>query len=82
MARSGPIWRHTLFSAVLPGSEAMGKAIRQIARVVAMPKGSRPFRVHIDPMHDRAEEVFDLGDKFRVEFFQRIGFDDLLHPAT
>ena len=27
MARSGPIWRHTLFSAVLPGSEAMGKAI-------------------------------------------------------
>jgi NAD(P)-dependent dehydrogenase (short-subunit alcohol dehydrogenase family) len=55
---------------------------RQIARVVAMPKGSRPFRVHIDPMHDGAEEVFDLGDKIRAGFFQRIGFDDLLHPAT
>ncbi|MGA2549474.1 MAG: SDR family oxidoreductase [Burkholderiaceae bacterium] len=54
---------------------------RQISRVVALPKGSRPFRVHIDPMHDGAEEVFDLGDKIRAEFFQRIGFSDLLHPA-
>ncbi|MDB5581826.1 MAG: hypothetical protein JWR80_7002 [Bradyrhizobium sp.] len=55
---------------------------RQIARIVALPKGSRPFRVHIDPMHDGAEEVFDLGDKIRTAFFQRIGFDDLLHPAS
>ena len=54
---------------------------RQIVRVVDLPKGARPFRVHIDPMHDGAEEVFDLGDRIRTEFFHRIGFDDLLRPA-
>jgi NAD(P)-dependent dehydrogenase (short-subunit alcohol dehydrogenase family) len=58
-----------------------GEVARQIVRVVDLPKGARPFRVHIDPMHDGAEEVFDLGDRIRTEFFRRIGFDDLLHPA-
>jgi NAD(P)-dependent dehydrogenase (short-subunit alcohol dehydrogenase family) len=55
---------------------------RQIVRVVDLPKGTRPFRAHIDPMHDGAEEVFDLGDRIRREFFHRIGFDDLLGPAS
>ena len=55
---------------------------RQIVRVVALPKGTRPFRVHIDPMHDGAEEVFELGDRIRREFFHRIGFEDLLGPAS
>jgi NAD(P)-dependent dehydrogenase (short-subunit alcohol dehydrogenase family) len=55
---------------------------RQIVRVVDLPKGTRPFRVHIDPMHDGAEEVFDLGDRIRRKFFHRIGFDDLLGPAS
>jgi NAD(P)-dependent dehydrogenase (short-subunit alcohol dehydrogenase family) len=54
---------------------------RQIARVVGLPKGSRPFRVHIDPMHDGAEAVFDLGDRIRADFYRRIGFEDLLSPA-
>jgi NAD(P)-dependent dehydrogenase (short-subunit alcohol dehydrogenase family) len=54
---------------------------RQIARVVGLAKGQRPFRVHVDPMHDGAEEVFDLGDRIRTEFYQRIGFADLLEPA-
>jgi NAD(P)-dependent dehydrogenase (short-subunit alcohol dehydrogenase family) len=55
---------------------------RQIVRVVDLPKGTRPFRVHIDPMHDGAEEVFDLGDRIRRDFFHRIGFDDLLGPGS
>jgi NAD(P)-dependent dehydrogenase (short-subunit alcohol dehydrogenase family) len=59
-----------------------GEVARQIVRVVDLPKGTRPFRVHIDPMHDGAEEVFDLGDRIRREFFHRIGFDDLLGPAS
>jgi NAD(P)-dependent dehydrogenase (short-subunit alcohol dehydrogenase family) len=54
---------------------------RQIVRVIDLPKGHRPFRVHIDPMNDGAEEVFDHGDRIRTEFFHRIGFDDLLTPA-
>ncbi|MGP4014527.1 SDR family oxidoreductase [Saccharopolyspora sp. 5N708] len=55
---------------------------RQIVRVVDLPKGQRPFRVHVDPMHDGAEEVFDLGDRIRTEFFRRIGFEDLLTPVA
>jgi NAD(P)-dependent dehydrogenase (short-subunit alcohol dehydrogenase family) len=54
---------------------------RQITRVVGLAKGERPFRVHVDPMHDGAEEVFNLGDRIRSEFYQRIGFADLLRPA-
>ena len=57
-------------------------AARQIVRIVGLPKGERPFGVHIDPMHDGAEEVFDLGDRIRTELFQRIGFDDLLTPRS
>jgi NAD(P)-dependent dehydrogenase (short-subunit alcohol dehydrogenase family) len=55
---------------------------RQITRVVGLPKGQRPFRVHVDPMHDGAEEVFDLGDRIRTEFFERLGYADLLRSAV
>jgi NAD(P)-dependent dehydrogenase (short-subunit alcohol dehydrogenase family) len=51
---------------------------RQIVRVVGLPKGERPFRVHIDPMGDGAEEVNAVGDRIRAQFYQRIGFADLL----
>jgi NAD(P)-dependent dehydrogenase (short-subunit alcohol dehydrogenase family) len=54
---------------------------RQITRIVGLPKGQRPFRVHVDPMHDGAEEIFNLSDRIRAEFYQRIGFADLLTPA-
>jgi NAD(P)-dependent dehydrogenase (short-subunit alcohol dehydrogenase family) len=54
---------------------------REIVRVVGLPKGHRPFRVHVDPMHDGAEPVFDLGDRVREDFFRRLGFEDLLTPA-
>lgn len=55
---------------------------RQIVRVVDLPKGKRPFRVHIDPADDGATEVNELGDRIRERFYQRIGLDDLLHPAA
>jgi NAD(P)-dependent dehydrogenase (short-subunit alcohol dehydrogenase family) len=58
-----------------------GEVAREIARVVDLAKGERPFRVHIDPAHDGAEEVFDHGDRIRVEFFHRVGLEDLLRPA-
>jgi hypothetical protein len=53
---------------------------RQIVRVVNLPKGARPFRVHIDPIHDDAWEMFELGEPIRREFFRRIGFEGLLRP--
>ncbi len=54
----------------------------QIARVVDLPKGKRPFRVHIDPSDDGAETVNAVGDHIRKLFYQRIGLGDLLQPAN
>ncbi len=51
---------------------------RAIVRVVGAAKGTRPFRVHIDPVGDGAEEVNGLGDEVRARFYRRIGLDDLL----
>jgi NAD(P)-dependent dehydrogenase (short-subunit alcohol dehydrogenase family) len=54
---------------------------RAIVQVVDMPKGQRPFRVHIDPADDGAETVNRVGDLVRRDFFHRTGLDDLLAPA-
>jgi NAD(P)-dependent dehydrogenase (short-subunit alcohol dehydrogenase family) len=54
----------------------------QIARVVDLPKGKRPFRVHIDPSDDGAQAVNAVGDEIRKLFYQRIGLGDLLQPAN
>ncbi len=51
-------------------------------RVVALPKGERPFRVHIDPAQDGAEAVNALGDRTRRDFYARLGLEDLLAPAV
>ncbi len=55
---------------------------RQVARIVDLPKGERPFRVHIDPADDGAEAVNRLGDDTRRRFYERIGLPDLLTPAA
>jgi NAD(P)-dependent dehydrogenase (short-subunit alcohol dehydrogenase family) len=55
----------------------------EIARIVALPAGKRPYRVHIDPANDGSEEVSNVADRIRREFLTRIDLDDLLtaHPA-
>jgi NAD(P)-dependent dehydrogenase (short-subunit alcohol dehydrogenase family) len=53
-----------------------------IVAVVDAPAGTRPFRTHIDPANDGAEEVAVVADRIRVEFLERIGLKDLLHPAA
>jgi NAD(P)-dependent dehydrogenase (short-subunit alcohol dehydrogenase family) len=63
-----------------PDADPEGVA-RAIASVVAAPKGRRPYRVHYDPLHDGAQEVFDLGDRIRAEFYERLGLTDLLPAA-
>ena len=57
---------------------AVGDAI---ARIVDMPFGKRPFRVHIDPTQDGAEVVNAVSDRVRAELLRRIGLGDLLTPA-
>jgi NAD(P)-dependent dehydrogenase (short-subunit alcohol dehydrogenase family) len=67
---------------LVPADADPAEVARQIARVVDLPKGERPFRVHVDPAHDGAEEVFDHGDRIRAGFYRRLGLEDLLRPAT
>ncbi|WP_284981568.1 SDR family NAD(P)-dependent oxidoreductase [Arthrobacter sp. efr-133-TYG-118] len=54
----------------------------EIARIVALPPGQRPFRVHVDPADDGSEEVSDLADRIRARFLKRIGLGDLLDPVN
>jgi NAD(P)-dependent dehydrogenase (short-subunit alcohol dehydrogenase family) len=68
-------------AALAPADSDPGEVARQIARVVDLPKGQRPFRVHIDPANDGAETANNVGDLVREHFYRRIGLDDLLAPA-
>jgi NAD(P)-dependent dehydrogenase (short-subunit alcohol dehydrogenase family) len=61
-----------------PDDADPAEVARQIVQVVDTPKGSRPFRVYIDPADDGAEEVFRVGDRIRETFYQRVGLTDLL----
>lgn len=53
-----------------------------IVKVVDMPFGKRPFRIHIDPAQDGCEVVNTVADHIRAEFLRRIGLDDLLAPKV
>jgi NAD(P)-dependent dehydrogenase (short-subunit alcohol dehydrogenase family) len=64
-----------------PADADPDEVARAVVRVVGTPKGQRPFRVHIDPANDGAEEVNAVGDRVRVEFYQRVGLADLLRPT-
>ena len=59
-----------------------GPGRQEIARVVALPAGQRPFRVHIDPADDGSERVSEVADRVRTEFLPRIELDDLLPPGA
>jgi NAD(P)-dependent dehydrogenase (short-subunit alcohol dehydrogenase family) len=69
-------------SALEPPDADASEVAEAIARVVDMPFGKRPFRVHIDPSQDGAEVVNGVADRVRAELFRRIGLADLLHPAV
>jgi NAD(P)-dependent dehydrogenase (short-subunit alcohol dehydrogenase family) len=53
----------------------------EIARIVALPAGERPYRVHVDPANDGSEEVSAVADRIRTEFLTRVDLADLLHVA-
>jgi NAD(P)-dependent dehydrogenase (short-subunit alcohol dehydrogenase family) len=52
----------------------------EIVRVVDLPGGGRPYRIHIDPSHDGSEVVSAVADRIRAEFYRRVGIEDLLSP--
>jgi NAD(P)-dependent dehydrogenase (short-subunit alcohol dehydrogenase family) len=55
---------------------------RQIVRVVDMPFGKRPFRVHVDPSQDGAEIVNAVADRMRREMYHNIDLTNLLTPRV
>jgi NAD(P)-dependent dehydrogenase (short-subunit alcohol dehydrogenase family) len=65
-----------------PADADPGEVARQVAALVNLPKGERPFRVYIDPARDGAEEVFRVGDRIRRDFYRTLGYEELLRPAT
>ena len=53
-----------------------------IVKVVDMPPGKRPFRVHVDPASDGAEVVNGVADRVRAELLRNMGLGDLLRPSS
>ena len=68
-------------AAISPPDADVSAVADAVVEVVGLPDGTRPFRTHVDPSHDGAEEVSAVADRIRVEFLERIGLGDLLHPA-
>jgi NAD(P)-dependent dehydrogenase (short-subunit alcohol dehydrogenase family) len=54
----------------------------EIARIVGLPHGTRPFRSVIDFIDDGAAAVTEVAERVRAEFAQRIGIADLLTPGV
>ena len=70
------------FSAIVPPEVDAASVADAIVKVVDMPFGRRPFRVHIDPTQDGADVAFAVIDRVRNEMLHRVGFSDLLHPRA
>jgi NAD(P)-dependent dehydrogenase (short-subunit alcohol dehydrogenase family) len=52
-----------------------------IARIVGLPHGTRPFRSITDFVDDGVTAVTEVAERVRVEFAERIGIADLLKPS-
>jgi NAD(P)-dependent dehydrogenase (short-subunit alcohol dehydrogenase family) len=63
-----------------PADADPSEVARQIVRVIDMPFGKRPFRVHVDPSQDGAEVVNAVADRMRREMYLNIGLEALLLP--
>jgi NAD(P)-dependent dehydrogenase (short-subunit alcohol dehydrogenase family) len=70
------------FAATAQAGADVNDVAKAIVRVVDMPFGKRPFRVHIDPAQDGAEIVNGVADRVRKEMYRKIGLSDLLTPVV
>jgi hypothetical protein len=69
------------FAATAPADADVNDVANAIVRVVDMPFGKRPFRIHIDPAQDGAEIVNGVAGRVRAEMYRNIGLSDLLAPV-
>ncbi len=70
------------FAATVPADADVSEVADAIVKVVDLPFGKRPFRVHIDPAQDGAEIVNGVADRVRVELYRNMGLADLLTPTS
>jgi NAD(P)-dependent dehydrogenase (short-subunit alcohol dehydrogenase family) len=70
------------FAKIVPTDADAGAVADAIVKVVEMPFGKRPFRIHIDPTQDGADVGFAVLDRLRAEMLHRVGLSDLLKPAV
>jgi hypothetical protein len=68
-------------AALAPADADASQVSDEIARIVALPRGERPFRVHIDPANDGSEAVSEVADRIRRDFLTRVDLADLLTVA-
>jgi NAD(P)-dependent dehydrogenase (short-subunit alcohol dehydrogenase family) len=62
----------------VPEDADVATVAEAMVRIVGLPHGKRPFRVHVDPASDGSETVSAVADRIRAEFLRRIGLGDLL----
>ena len=63
---------------IFPEGRSVDEVADEITRVIDLPAGRRPFRVHVDPSKDGSEVVSAVNDRIRAEFYRRIGIQELL----
>jgi NAD(P)-dependent dehydrogenase (short-subunit alcohol dehydrogenase family) len=71
----------TKLAALAPAGADASLVSDEIARIVALPEGERPYRIHVDPANDGSEEVSEVADRIRREFLIRVDLADLLSVA-
>jgi NAD(P)-dependent dehydrogenase (short-subunit alcohol dehydrogenase family) len=69
-------------SALTPDHADPQAVADEIARIVGLPAGTRPFRSVIDFIDDGAGEVTEVAERAREAFAHRIGIADLLKPGV
>jgi NAD(P)-dependent dehydrogenase (short-subunit alcohol dehydrogenase family) len=69
-------------AATVPPDADVAAVADAIVKVIDMPFGKRPFRIHIDPAQDGCGVVNAVADRIRAEFLRRIGLADLLAPRV
>lgn len=68
--------------ALTPEDADVRRVADEIARVVGLPVGTRPMRTVVDPIDDGAGAVIEVMVERRIAFMQRLGLEQLLHPAA
>lgn len=70
------------FTAIVPSDAHPQSVANAVTEVVNTPGGKRPFRVHVDPVRDGAEEAFGVIDRLREDMLRRMDLHDLCGVTT